>query len=70
MHMFVQTLFFALKCIPHAKYEKKLLIINCECAFLYFFHNIEPNLAQILSQDHIHFDFFVWFLMKYVMGFN
>ena len=29
--------------------------------FLYFFHNIRPNLAKILPQDHIHFDIFADF---------
>ena len=52
--MFVKPLFLALKCIPHVKYEKKLLIIPISL----FFHNIGPNLAQILPQDHTHFDFF------------
>ena len=52
--MFVKPLFCALKGIPHAKYEKKLSIMP----ILYFFHNVGPNLAQILPQDHTQFDFF------------
>ena len=60
--MFVQPLLSASKGISHVKYEKKLLIMP----FLYFFHNIGPNLAQILPQDHTHFTFFVYFPMKYV----
>ena len=28
---------------------------------LLFFHNIGPNLAQILPQDHTQFDFFAGF---------
>ena len=53
--MFLKPLFFASKGIPHVKYEKKNYR---QCPFLYFFHIIEPNLAQILPQDHTHFDFF------------
>ena len=26
---------------------------------LIFFHNIGPNLAQILSEDHTHIEFFI-----------
>ena len=29
-----------------------------QCQFLYFFHNIGSNFAQILPQDHTYFDFF------------
>ena len=29
--------------------------------FLYFFHNLGPNLAQILPQDNTHFIFFAGF---------
>ena len=32
-----------------------------QCPFLYFFHNIGPNVAQILSQGHTQFDFFAGF---------
>ena len=53
--MFVKPLFCALKGIPHAKYEKKA-IDNAH--FFIFFHNIGPNLAQILPKDHTQFDFF------------
>ena len=52
--MFVKPLFFALKGIPHVKYEENYP----QCPFLYFFHNIGPNFAQILQQDHTQFDFF------------
>ena len=31
------------------------------CLFLYYFHNIGHNLAQILPQDHTWFDFFAGF---------
>ena len=34
------------------------------------FHNTGSNLAQILPQDHTHFDFICWFLMKYVREFK
>ena len=53
--MFVQPLFFALNGIPQVKYEKKLSIMPIS---LLFIHNIGPNLAQILPQDHCQFDFF------------
>ena len=53
--MFVKPLFFALKGIPNVKYEKKAIDNN---HFFTFFHNIWPNLAQILPQGHTHFDFF------------
>ena len=35
-------------------------------------HQKSSNLAQILPQDHTHFDFFFfcWFSVKYVRGFN
>ena len=57
--MLAQPLLFALKGIPHVKYEKKP--IDNACFFFYFFHNIGPNLGQILPQDHTHFDFFAGF---------
>ena len=40
-----------------------------QCLFLYFFHNIGPNLAQIGSRPYPLW-FFWWFPMKYVRGFN
>ena len=49
--MFVQPLLCALKGIPHAKYEEKKLIMP----FSLLFHNIGPNLVQILPRDHTHF---------------
>ena len=52
--MFVKPILFALKGIPHVKYEKKTIDNGL---FLYFFHNIGTNLAQILPQDHTHFYF-------------
>ena len=52
--MFVKPLFFAFKGIPLVKYEKKLSIMLISLLF----HNIGPNLAQILTEDHTHFDFF------------
>ena len=54
------------KNIFEVKYEKNILIMP----IFYFFHNIAPNLAQILCQDHTHLDFFSWFPMKYVREFN
>ena len=36
----------------------------------YFFHNIGPNLAQILPHHQTHFIFFCWFPMIYVKGFK
>ena len=53
--MFVKPLFFALKGIPHVKYEKKTID---KAHFFTFFRNTGPTLAQILPQDHTHFDFF------------
>ena len=46
LRFFYNPYLFACKCIPHAKYEKNPL----EYQFLCFFHNIGPNLAQILPQ--------------------
>ena len=40
-----------------------------KCLFLYLFHNIGPNLAQIFPQDHTYFGLFCWFPMKYVRGY-
>ena len=62
--MFVQPLLLALKCIPHAKYEKNLLIMPVS---LLFFHNIGPNLAQILPQDHTHFILFFFAVFQWNM---
>ena len=61
--------FFPLKGIPHVKYEKNLLIMPVS---LLFSQHWGPNLAQILPQDHIHFDLFCWFsnVMKYAKRFN
>ena len=63
--MFVQPLLLALKCFPHAKYEKKLFIMPVS-----LLQNTGPNLAHILPQEHTHFVFFFWIPMKYVRGFN
>ena len=49
---YLYTLLFALNGTTHVKYEKNL------CLFLYLFHNTGLNLAQILPQDHTHFEFF------------
>ena len=54
--MFVQPFMFALKGILHVKYEENLLIMLVS---LVFFHNIGPNLAQILPEDHTYFEFFI-----------
>ena len=54
--MFGQPFIFALKGILHVKYEKNLLIMLVS---LIIFHNIGLNLAQILSEDHTHFEFFI-----------
>ena len=40
-----------------------------QCQFLYFFVNITSNLAQILPQDHNHFDFFCSLPTKYIKRF-
>ena len=63
--VFVQLLLFALKGIPHVKYETKLLIMPVSLLF----PQIGPNLSKILAQDHTHF-VFCWFPIKYVRGFN
>ena len=49
-----KTTTFLLKIVPHVKYERNLLIMPVSLLF----HNIGPNFAQILPQDHTHFDFF------------
>ena len=54
--MILQPLFFALKGIPPVNYEKKP---NDIAVFLYNFHNVGPNLAKILPQNHTHFNFFL-----------
>ena len=51
------TLLFALKGIPLVKYEKNLMVMPVH----YFIHNIGPNLAQTLQQDHTHLTFFASF---------
>ena len=61
-----KALFLAIKCISHAKYEKSLLIMPN----LFFFHNIGPNVAQIMPLRPHPLSFFFWFPMKYVGGFN
>ena len=51
--MFVQPLLPALKCVPHAKYEKKLFVMSVS-----LLQNTGTNLVQILPQEHTHFAFF------------
>ena len=46
--MVLQPLLFALRGIPQVKYEK--ILGNDNACFFTFFHNIGPNLAQILPQ--------------------
>ena len=52
------TTTFCFKRYSPFKIWKKPVDNNC---FFTFFHNTGPNLAQILPQDHIHFDFFSGF---------
>ena len=56
--MFVQPLLCASKGIPHAKYEKNLLLMPVS---LLFFCNIGPNSVQILNQDHTYLFIFCVF---------
>ena len=63
--LYIHFLYIPLKGIPHVKHEKSYWL----SLFLYFFHNIGPNLTQILQRLH-PFWLFCWFPMKYVRGFN
>ena len=54
------------KSIPHGKYKNKPI----EVPVSLFFHNIGPNLAQMLPQIPHPLYFFGWFPMKYFRGLN
>ena len=58
IQIFLQPLLFAFKCIPHPKYEKNSIGIQ---VFFLFFHNIGPNLVQILPQ-RLHSIYFFWLI--------
>ena len=47
-------------------FVQPLLCDSC-FIFLFSFHNIGPNLVQVLPQDNTH-SHYGWFLMKYVRG--
>ena len=66
--MFVKPLFFALKGIPHVKYEKKPI----DNAHFFFIFSTTLGLIwlKFCPKPTPTLIFFAWFLVKYVRGFN
>ena len=56
---FSEPLLLACKCIPHTKYEKSTIEIPVSL----FFHNIGPNLVQLLPQRP-HPRYFFWLIFS------
>ena len=65
--MSVKPLFFALNGISRVKYEKKLSIMPISCRVFTTLGLIWPKFCPKTTPTLIYF---VWFLVKYVRGFN